>query len=323
MSEPLIVFATRYFQRAPPFDQIPTEVLGHFSDDRSKLKDADAVIFHIPDFTYRRFGDTPKYRGQLWVAWSMESDINYELQADPVFLRHFDLSIGYKRSADLWAGYMPPLEEWQRAKRAPLAMLRKAAIAVMFQSAAENQSGRIELAKTLMKHMHIDSYGKVLHNCDLEQPDRGAATKKEIIGRYYFCLAFENSISTDYVTEKLFEPLMAGTVPVYLGAPNAQEFAPHHSFIRADEYGGAKGLADYLHHLREHPDEYQAYLAWRDKPLPQSLSDLALRIQHQNVWRHLVQTVANGKKKSNFRRSSHLPFGYRAALRSRLAKVIR
>lgn len=28
------------------------------------------------------------------------------------------------------------------------------------------------------------------------------------------------------MTEKFFNPLLAGTVPVYLGAPNIREFAP-------------------------------------------------------------------------------------------------
>jgi hypothetical protein len=36
----------------------------------------------------------------------------------------------------------------------------------------------------------------------------------------------ENSISADYVTEKLFEAFAGGCVPVYLGAPNIEAFLP-------------------------------------------------------------------------------------------------
>lgn len=324
MSNPLIVFATRYFQRPAPLEQVPQELRGHFSDDLSRLKDADAVVFHIPDFTHRRFGDMPKYRGQIWVAWSMESNVNYPLQSDPAFLRHFDLRITYERSADIWASYMPPLAEWHFVQRlAPAACQTAAATAAMFQSSLIDRSGRLEFASALMKHMRVDSYGTVLHNCEPDEADVGIPTKMRIMGRYRFCLAFENSISPDYVTEKLFQPLMAGTVPVYLGAPNAHEFAPAHSFVSADRHAGPEGLADYLHRLNQNPDEYEAYLAWRHKPLPLALSDLALRVQHRNIWRDLVEQVAGRKRSGSQSRSSQLPFGFAAALRTRWVKFTR
>ena len=44
---------------------------------------------------------------------------------------------------------------------------------------------------------------------------------------YKYVIAFENLIEDDYVTEKLFEPLDAGAVPVYLGAPSVGDILPH------------------------------------------------------------------------------------------------
>lgn len=38
-------------------------------------------------------------------------------------------------------------------------------------------------------------------------------------------MAFENVIAMDYVTEKFYDPLIAGSVLVYLGAPNIADFA--------------------------------------------------------------------------------------------------
>lgn len=35
--------------------------------------------------------------------------------------------------------------------------------------------------------------------------------------RYKFCIAIENSISPDYVSEKIWHGLTAGCIPVYLG----------------------------------------------------------------------------------------------------------
>ena len=41
--------------------------------------------------------------------------------------------------------------------------------------------------------------------------------------QYLFTIAIENSLEYDYVTEKLWQPLAAGSVPIYLGAPNVDE----------------------------------------------------------------------------------------------------
>ena len=78
-------------------------------------------------------------------------------------------------------------------------------------------------------------------------------------------------MATDYVTEKIYDCLLAGTVPIYLGTTDIAEFVPPGSYIDATAHGGPSGLAVYLRHLLERPDEYRCYLAWRDKPLPAKL----------------------------------------------------
>jgi alpha-1,3-fucosyltransferase 10 len=44
--------------------------------------------------------------------------------------------------------------------------------------------------------------------------------------RYKFCVAMENSIRQDYMTEKMWDALAAGCIPVYLGSSNAQHIVP-------------------------------------------------------------------------------------------------
>src|SRR5204863_10198514 len=104
------------------------------------------------------------------------------------------------------------------------AMLRtpprpKRELAALFMSATRETSGRTAYAAELMRHMEVHSYGSLLRNRRLRD-DRGGATKLETIASYRFTLAFENALEEDYVTEKLYDPLVAGSVPVYLGAPD-------------------------------------------------------------------------------------------------------
>ncbi|MBV9405934.1 MAG: hypothetical protein JO211_11355, partial [Acidobacteriaceae bacterium] len=65
-----------------------------------------------------------------------------------------------------------------------------------------------------------------------------------------------------------FQPLIVGSVPVYRGAPNVDEFAPGQScFINAAQFRNPAELAKYLNYLDQHEREYESYLEWKRKPL--------------------------------------------------------
>ena len=56
-------------------------------------------------------------------------------------------------------------------------------------------------------------------------------TISKTLCRYKYCIAIENSIAQDYVTEKVYDALAAGCVPIYLGAPNIADFVPSRDAI--------------------------------------------------------------------------------------------
>ena len=103
----------------------------------------------------------------------------------------------------------------------------------------------------------------------------GWESVRETIRNYKFYLAFENSRTTDYVTERVFHALAEGTVPVYRGAPNIREFMPaDDAVICADDFAGPEELVRHLHHLSEAPGEYNRHLAWKRRPLPERFKRL-------------------------------------------------
>lgn len=67
---------------------------------------------------------------------------------------------------------------------------------------------------------------------------RGTVKNKyETIQQYKYCIAFENESKTQgYMTEKLFDCLFTGTVPVYLGAENVTDYVPADCFIDMRKY---------------------------------------------------------------------------------------
>ncbi|HWH82770.1 MAG TPA: glycosyltransferase family 10 [Burkholderiaceae bacterium] len=72
---------------------------------------------------------------------------------------------------------------------------------------------------------------------------KGACESKyEVLSRYAFCLCFENMTMDGYISEKILDCFLAGTVPVYLGAPNIREFVPADAFVDARRFGSWEAL---------------------------------------------------------------------------------
>jgi len=257
-------------------------------EDPSRLREAHAVIFHIP--TAPDLRRVRKYPGQKWVAWSFESDINYPMLRFAPYMAQFDLTMTYRLDSDVPLVHFGP--ETRDSLRDPPREKTAEAPAVYFASNAYDRSGRLQYVEELMRFLPIDSFGKSLKNRELPD-DRGRETKLATIGRYRFNIAFENSLTQDYVTEKFFDPLLAGCVPVYRGAPNIAEFAPgENCFIDAAAFDGPRELAEYLHWLTGNPAEYAKYLEWKRQPRCSRASSKSWRSPLPIAWNASVSSCA-------------------------------
>ncbi len=63
---------------------------------------------------------------------------------------------------------------------------------------------------------------------------------------YKFYLAFENSACVDYMTAKLWHPLLNNMIPIVMGVVNYDIRAPPHSVINVLDCKSPKDLAKYL-----------------------------------------------------------------------------
>ena len=75
------------------------------------------------------------------------------------------------------------------------------------------------------------------------------ADKLAVIGAYRFVLCYENTQLPGYVSEKVFDCLFAGCVPVYLGEPNIQKFIPEDCFIDRRKFASDEALARFLQQM--------------------------------------------------------------------------
>lgn len=76
-------------------------------------------------------------------------------------------------------------------------------------------------------------------------------------------MSFENSIYQDYITEKLYNTLAVGTVPIVLGTlrKNYEKLVLGDSFIHVDNFASPKELGDCILLLDSNNDLYLKYLS--------------------------------------------------------------
>lgn len=84
------------------------------------------------------------------------------------------------------------------------------------------------------------------------------AEKLPVLSQYKFTFCLENCVFPGFATEKIFDAMFAGTVPVYLGASDIEDFVPKNTFIDMSQYKSLKELDLYLSSITE--PIYQTYL---------------------------------------------------------------
>ncbi|CAL4102815.1 unnamed protein product, partial [Meganyctiphanes norvegica] len=93
-------------------------------------------------------------------------------------------------------------------------------------------SGRELYVSELQQYLPVDIYGLCGPlSCGRNHLDTYCF--QQLAEKYYFYLAFENNMCNDYITEKVWNPMEFGMVPVVYGGANYSHFLPPHSYIDA------------------------------------------------------------------------------------------
>lgn len=159
-------------------------------------------------------------------------------------------------------------------------------------SSGEGAFLRQEFCKKLMEYKHVDCPGKVLHNMDAENelaPRKGNSmeSKIEFLKKYKFTIAFENSSSNGYTTEKLVQPLQSFSIPIYWGNPLVtRDFNPK-AFINCNDYDNDfDAVIERVKELDNDPDKYLAML--RENPMQPGF-DLEQNKKFEQWFVHIIE----------------------------------
>lgn len=124
---------------------------------------------------------------------------------------------------------------------------------------------REDFVRYLMEnYKHVDCPGQVLHNIDVPElaPRSGnwIPSKLEYISRYKFNIAFENSNTDGYITEKLTDCFVANTIPIYWGSEGNTAPFPKEAMICANDYPDFDSLIARIKEVDENDELYMSIL---------------------------------------------------------------
>ncbi|XP_063602959.1 alpha-(1,3)-fucosyltransferase C-like [Penaeus indicus] len=258
------------------------------TSDEREAESADAVVFTRST----GLNSVPKkrYAHQRYIWVNHESPVNTPRR----FIKKthfFNWTNTYHMKSDLFSPYgaLVPLTEKQLPVRAPTisdsrstflkykhdleagnsleddssqdwsAFLRRPQLAAWLVSHCRTHSHRERYVKKLQTYIPVSVFGR----CSRRRCVRSKLCFTSALApTYSFYLSFENSICNDYITEKVWNAMQYGLVPVVFGGGNYSAVLPPNSYVDANKLKPAD-LAKLLKSIAASPREYGRYHLWR------------------------------------------------------------
>ncbi|KAG8005587.1 hypothetical protein GBF38_001487 [Nibea albiflora] len=212
------------------------------TDDRSLYNKAHGILFHHRDIhSVSNLPKEPRPWFQKWVWFNMESPANSGQIPELNHLINLTCSYRLDSHIPVQYGYLVPRTSKQETFKLPA----KDKLVCWIVSNWGGHQRRVQFYNEFKKHITVNCYGA---GCNHRISNEEYTT---IMQSCKFYLSFENSVYKDYVTEKLYAPLIHGAVPVVLGPPreNYEHLVPADSFIHIDDFPNPKELAEKLLYL--------------------------------------------------------------------------
>ena len=117
-----------------------------------------------------------------------------------------------------------------------------------------------------------------------------AFDKLLVLSKYKFSICFENTNNINYyITEKIFDSFLAGTVPVYWGTPNISDLIPPKCFV---DYRNFNSLSDLYNFMKNISDkDYLEYI----KNINEYLTSYEANEYSLNNWIESVKSIVEKK----------------------------
>jgi hypothetical protein len=115
----------------------------------------------------------------------------------------------------------------------------------------------------LSQYKKVDSCGSFMNNIGYRAPMDNSEYWK-FLSHYKFNICFENTDTKDYVTEKLVNAYLGGSIPIYWGTPQVLEWFNPKAFLYLEDVNDMQSLVNKVIELDTNDELYQQM---RSEPL--------------------------------------------------------
>ena len=262
--------------------------------DKSSYNSSDIIMINA--FYIQHETDMPSYRlpHQKWLFYNTEAPRIYNrFQHLGRHLNSFNLTLTYTHGSDIVKPYgicLPRRHTIEKDPKSVTDYIRKiygkltdetpwlsreikyasynrakgkSRLAAWMTSdcGLTNKNRRSEYVKLLQRYVTVDIYGECgTFKC---KSSVGKECDAHLSKTYKFYLAFESSLCSEYITEKVWARLEGDIIPIVLGGAEYEKYLPKHSYINVKDFSSPEKLATYLKRLDKNDTLYNEYFNWK------------------------------------------------------------
>ncbi len=178
---------------------------------------------------------------------------NYRLPLWVLFINWFDI----KNNTNRDPAYLIPIRKLESEN------LRNNIFKPFFCSfvASKPTGKRLDFVPKIDSIQKVHNLGELYSNSYLKATGRGDQKNKlRLMKLFKFNIAFENSVSDGYVTEKILHAFFTNSIPIYWGSNSAKTDFNHKAFIHYSDYDNEEDLIDDILSVNNDKNRYEGYL---------------------------------------------------------------
>jgi len=255
----------------------------------TKDYDADYVFHSVDDL------DVLKYKGVRIFVTGENISPNFQIS---------DYALGFDQlSFDDRYIWLPLIKHYTAAyenlkkPRLPkdsILTKKKEFCAYVMSNTTNSADQRTRIYELLSDYKKVNSGGRWRNNVGGPVEDKLAfqATHK-------FAIAFENSFSPGYLTEKFAEAAMADTIPIYWGDPRIGEIFNPKAFVNCHDYDSLEAVVARVIEIDQNDELYQSMLQepwFPNEAEPECLHDETFRAFLKNIFEQTPQEAYRRKR---------------------------
>jgi len=150
---------------------------------------------------------------------------------------------------------------------------------------------RNRFAARLNAYKPIHSCGGAMNNCGFSAP-REKAAYFSFLSLFKFTICFENRALPEYLTEKLHNAWLGGTIPIYWGASRAQEWLNPRAFLQLPDAATEDDMDALIARIAELDRDPVAYAAMFAEPLLLPEAPLPRECQLDAIRADIAATIS-------------------------------